>query len=278
MVLYRCSIEESLTYRSIRAQDSYSHGLISFLIYDNGPTDQSENTPSDWMYVSNPSNGGLPAAYNYALMKADQGQCNWLLLFDQDSDLPKNFLANLQDQIGLHDQNPTVAAIVPFVFSNDRQVSPFLPSLGFDRRYGDRDTVVSRWISAINSATSVRVSYVKTIGGFSSEFWLDYLDHWLFRKIYSTGYSVFVGNVAIKHNLSVANFNAGMEISRYKNVLKSEMYFTNHYLSYFAKLALVARLTARGIKHALLTHDKRICQLMLSAAWKQLVLLFGWVK
>jgi GT2 family glycosyltransferase len=255
----------------MRTQDSYDNDAVSFLIYDNSPIGNSVDLPSGWLYVSDPKNKGLAAAYNHAIAQAKDSAAQWLLLLDQDSCLPKNFMANLQTEIALCHQKSKIAAIVPFVFSNGRQVSPFLPKFGFDRPYNLSRSTTSKWIAAINSATSIRVSFVESIGGFPSEFWLDYLDHWLFRKIYDTGHAVFVGEMKIEHNLSVANFDMGLQVARYKNVLAGEMAFTNRYLPTYWRPILVIRLLLRAVKHSIITRDKRMALLMITAAFRQIV-------
>jgi GT2 family glycosyltransferase len=255
----------------MRTQDPYDDGSTSFLIYDNSPIDNSDNLPSGWIYLSDPTNRGLAAAYNCAISRAKDFGAQWLLLLDQDSRLPRNFMSNLQGEIAICHQKAEIAAIAPFVFSDKRQISPVLPRLGFDRPYTLTRSTTSQWIAAINSGTSVRISFVESIGGFSSHFWLDYLDHWLFRKIYDTGHAVFVGGMKVEHSLSVADFNDGVDVTRYRNVLAAEMAFTNRCLPTYWRPILVMRLIARAAKHALFTHNKHIALLMIGAALKQSV-------
>jgi GT2 family glycosyltransferase len=277
IVLYRCSIAQSSTCVSLQTQEAYSSDSISFLIYDNSPVGNSEKLQPNWAYVSDSTNKGLAAAYNYALSQAKLSGVQWLLLLDQDSILPSNFLVNLQNEIALCHDNGKIAAIVPLVFSDLRQVSPMRPMLGFDRPYRSTRSTSSVWLTAINSAAAIRVSFVKSIGGFSEEFWLDYLDHWLFRRIYDTTHSVYVSDMKIGHNLSVANFNQGLETSRYRNILKAEAAFTNEYLPIHWRWVLTVRLVARAVKHVIFTRNKRIALLMLSAAWKQAVSI-SWIR
>ena len=271
IVLYKSSISQSPTCISMRAQMAYNCSAISVLIYDNSPIANLDGLEPGWEYVSNPANEGLAAAYNYALSQAKLSGTQWLLLLDQDSHLPENFLANLQDEIERCRDNPKIAAIVPCVTSNRRQVSPIRPLLGLDRPYKLPGSAPSLWLMAINSAAAIRVSFMDSIGGFSKDFWLDYLDHWVFRKIYDTGHFVYVSNMRVEHNLSVANFNQGLERSRYRGVLKAEATFTNRCLPLHWRSLLVLRLVARASKHVFFTRDKKIAQMMLSAAYQQVL-------
>lgn len=278
IVLYGRSIDQSPTCISIQTQDPYEDKNVSFLVYNNSPTGKPDGLPTNWTYVSDPTNKGLPAAYNYATSQARYLGAHWLLLLDQDSHLPRNFIPNLLSEVALCHQNHKIVAIVPLIFSNHRQVSPFLPKFGFDRPYKDLRSITSEWITAINSASAIRTSFIESIGGFSSHFWLDYLDHWLFRKIYDARRSVYVGTMKIDHDLSVANFNQNVNVQRYSNVLAAEADFTNRCLPKYWGFILALRLVARSIKHAIFTHNKRIAFLMFLAALKQISSTFSGLR
>jgi GT2 family glycosyltransferase len=226
------------------------------------------------MYVNDPTNRGLSAAYNHALLRCKESGARWLLLLDQDSKLPTNFFVNLQVDTALCHQQVKIAAIVPMIFSNQRQISPVLPKWGFDRSYLATCSTTSEWLSAINSAACIRVSFVESIGGFSNDFWLDYLDHWLFRKIYDTHHCVFVSGISVEHDLSVADFNKGLDVGRYKNILTAERTFTNRHLPRLWRPVLALRLLARAGKHSFCTRDKNIALLMFLAALQQVISIF----
>src|ERR1700722_11755188 len=66
-------------------------GHFSLVVYDNSPHSHevADTFPVD--YVHDPSNGGLAAAYNYALGRAEGAGYEWLLLLDQDTTLTSEF-------------------------------------------------------------------------------------------------------------------------------------------------------------------------------------------
>jgi GT2 family glycosyltransferase len=274
IVLYKTSIDQSSTCISVKEQDNYNSDDFSVLVYDNSPMADSTGLPLGWMYVNDPTNRGLSAAYNHALLQCKESGARWLLLLDQDSRLPRNFFVNLRADTALCHQQVKIAAIVPMIFSNQRQVSPVLPKWGFDRSYLATRSATSEWLSAINSAACIRASFVESIGGFSNDFWLDYLDHWLFRKVYDTHHSVFVSGISVEHDLSVADFNKGLDVRRYKNILTAERAFTNRHLPRLWRPVLALRLLARAGKHAFSTHDKNIASLMFLAALQQMISIF----
>jgi GT2 family glycosyltransferase len=275
IVLYRCSIAQSSTCISMQAQTGHDSDGVAVMVYDNSAATTLRDVPANWLYFSDPTNPGLSAAYNQGVSEAKALGARWLLLLDQDSSLPGDFMVNLQRDIALCHENPAIVAIIPIVYSNGQHVSPVRPMLGLDRHYTRTRCAPSIWLSAINSATTVRLSFVESIGGFTAEFWLDYLDHWLFRRIYDAGKLAFVSEIVVEHSLSVANFNQGLDLSRYRNILEAEAAFTNRHLPRYWRTILAFRLVARAAKHSLLTHDKRMAMLMLSAAWRQVFAIFG---
>jgi GT2 family glycosyltransferase len=272
VVLYQRAVSESATCASLSAQRFSESGDL-FLIYDNSPQSGLGPFPIGWEVVCDSTNGGLFAAYSYAISRAKAAGCPWLLLLDQDTELPSDFLVTIHKSLKLWQAKPDVVAVVPIVKSGDRQLSPILPRLWRDNAFILRDVIETSWLMAINSGTCLRVDFLESIGGFSKEFWLDYLDHWLFKMIHNLGKSVYVSNISLQHDLSVANMNKGMTLQRYRNVLGAERKFTNTYLPPLWRFALVPRLVARALKNLLVTRDKRLGLLMIAGAAKQMAFL-----
>lgn len=278
IVLYRHSISQSSTCTSLLGQSDSAGNRLICLVYDNSPEPASETPPSGWTYFSDTHNGGLSKAYNYAFTLAKEQGCDWLLLLDQDSILPPNFLVTLFSVIDGVQNSLDIAAIVPRVFSSARQISPVRPHPGREVSIHLYNSVASGWVSAINSAACIRTDFVASIGGFAKEFWLDYLDYWLFLKLYRCGKQVFISEARVQHELSVASFERSMSYERYQNVLAAEMHFTNQYLGPVWQLALVARLLMRTAKHLILGHDKRFAWAAFRAFCTQLVSLFPTIE
>jgi GT2 family glycosyltransferase len=273
VVLYERGLSTSATCRSLLNQIA-PPAQDEIVLYDNSPRSDLESVPDRWQVVIDPTNGGLSKAYNYALSQAKSNGCRWLLLLDQDTNLPANFLASIHESIALTRLNSDIVAIVPVVQVGSRQVSPVLPRLGREIPFRMRGVVENKWLTAINSGACLRVEFIESIGGFCNNFWLDYLDHWLFKVINNNGKSVFVSHMVLQHDLSVANMNSGgLSVQRYKNVLAAERRFTNNFLPPLWRFILVPRLLARAVKHLVLTHNKRLGCLMVGAAATQLLAL-----
>lgn len=112
-------------------------------------------------------------------------------------------------------------------------------------------------ITALNSGTVLKVSAIDAIGGFNSSFWLDYLDHWLFNRLYRFGYSIYVLNVVLRHELSVQSMG-NMAVSRYRNILSAEREFYRRCRPAGEKWIYRFRLVARAMKMLLLPARRRL--------------------
>ena len=272
VVLYQRAIRESATCLSLSNQ-RFKNSRDIFLVYDNSPCSNLGPVPTGWEVVVDSSNGGLLAAYNCAISRAKSAGCPWVLLLDQDTELPSDFFLAVHKELAASHDKTDVVAIVPIVKAGNRQLSPMLPRLGRESPFVHRDVVETRWLMAINSGTCLRVDFIESIGGFSKAFWLDYLDHWMFKMIHNRRKSIYVSNVELQHDLSVANMNTGLTVQRYKNVLVAERQFTNNYLPTLWRFALVPRLLARAMKHLIITRDKRLGFLMLAGSAAQMLAL-----
>jgi glycosyltransferase involved in cell wall biosynthesis len=269
VVLYQSSVSASATCLSLSNQ-RFIESRDTFLVYDNSPYSDLGPIPTGWEVIMDSNNGGLSAAYQCGVTRAKAAACPWVLLLDQDTELPPDFLATLHENLVQLQGKTEVVAIVPIVKAGRRQLSPMLPRIGRENPFEFQDVVVTKWLMAINSGTCLRVDFIESIGGFSKAFWLDYLDHWLFKMINNEHKSIYVSSTVLQHELSVADMNRGLSVERYKNVLRAERQFTNGYLPQIWRLALIPRLLARALKHLVVTHDKRLGFLMAASAATQM--------
>lgn len=200
-------------------------GCCDLLIYDNSPEPQWVTffEEEGVTYIHDPQNSGLAVAYDRGLEAAKDFE--WLLLLDQDTAVTAKYLQQLQ----VLEPIATLAAVVPQIFSHDKQISPVLAE-----NYIDREAVAlepgyyQRRLMAINSGSALNVSYLKEIGGFNHEFPLDFLDHWLFWRIFQDNKVIFVMDQQLKHDLSVLNYGT-LNVDRYRSILEAEKTFYTKY-------------------------------------------------
>jgi GT2 family glycosyltransferase len=205
---------------------------FSLLIYDNSPECHavSDDFPLDYMH--DPANGGLAAAYNFALTRAEQAGFEWLLLLDQDTRLTSEFLAELIACAQTLQIQDKVIAIVPKLMVQGTIQSPAEHFIDYMRHQFTRslhtlgrEVGVQRGrISAYNSGSTLNVQALRSIGGFPGEFWLDYLDHAVFHALCANGGRVYVLRAVLTHHLAESDLQ-GRPIWRFRNGLKAQALF-----------------------------------------------------
>lgn len=265
IVLYKNNLENSRTISTLR---TFLNKKVNLFVYDNSPEKQYQEEKFtynnfDIQYFHDPTNSGLSKAYNHALALAYDKNYTWLLLLDQDTYFTKEYVEAIE--LLQIDDFKNTAAIIPRVNSlNDgQQISPGKILLGgICRPLKLKGGIVNSKISGINSGTILSVEYLKLINGFNTNYTLDMLDHWYFKKIFSDGKDVFLLNAEIKQDLSVLeDFEKSVSVERYEQMLNAECLFAEEesFLSLFVfKVRLILRiLKQRKFK------NKKYCQLTL---------------
>jgi GT2 family glycosyltransferase len=278
VVIYNLKLEESSTMRSlletgmIAVEDSKSFQLI---VYDNSQEEQSisKAMPFSFSYIHDAHNGGLAAAYNYALRVALKNNVKWLLLLDQDSVLPPDYLSSLRRIDPSIVSDESVVAIVPQVRCSGKLLSP--SRLTFDGRTKALGKncigLCDAKMVAINSGILLRTSFIAELEGFSSLFWLDYLDYWLFHMIYTMDKKVYVTDSVVEHEMSTVDYNKYMTEDRYRNILESETIFHKEYKTRSDNALYSCRLLFRTLKQLCRVKNKRISYLTFRQFCKRVI-------
>lgn len=254
VVLYNQKIFESSTLACLFSIDEICNGTVSLLVYDNSSKPSLfYDTDFSWTYIHNSSNGGLVEPYNTAL-NIQTDDHDWIILFDQDTIVPKNYFSALIDKINKADFD-RVAAFAPNVYCNDRHVFPIhklsLNVLNF---------ALSKKINTINSGLAIQCKFLRGIGGFDRDFWLDYVDHWFCWVVYKNGYIIEQINLSLKHDLSVQNYN-NLSDFRIKSILNGEFLFVSKSCGLFFRVIYLLQLLLRSTKQYFFVNNKSVCML-----------------
>lgn len=243
IVLYRLRPSESAAFKTL--QTAISRGgsremYVKVLLYDNTPGGCDPGAlPEGVQYEAAKQNAGLAAAYNRALEIAEAEGFDWLLTLDQDTSLPEHFVSRLSEIADRISLNNSIAAIVPQITENGRALSPYWFRLGFIPRYFPIGFagVPKQASSAFNSASTVRVSALRMIGGYNPRFWLDYSDFYLYRQLYRYGKRIYIaGDIQVEHQFSILDMNHRVTLARYKNILDAGCAFWDLELGWLAGL------------------------------------------
>ena len=228
------------------------HGFLldRVLIYDNSLMARaqfSEQLPG-CIYVHDSTNGGTAAAYDCACTIARAAGIDWLLLLDQDTSLPCDFLEVASAALTASLAQPR--ALVPWVFHGASVVSP--------ARVTDSGTVVPlRYeapppiaddLTAISSGSLLHVPTLAAHMPLPTGLWLDYVDHWIFWQLRTRGLPVAVFDVSLQHDLSVCNIES-LNLRRLTSILNGEASFLA-VLGTKARFVYPFRLAARVLRYA----------------------------
>ena len=252
VVLYNCTLENAVTYQTFLAAAKHAAldpALIA--VYDNSPIRQV--SPAEELhllaYKHDPSNGLLAAAYNWALEIADSRGFSWLLLLNHDSGLLPDFMVSLAGVAQSYELDPSVVAIVPFAMDRDRMISPKRVRFGrLAPLPASTPAVTECEIMAIAAGTAIKVSFLRSLGGFSLDYPFDFIDHWLFRKIYARGKKVALSGSVIEHDLAASDYRNKISTSRYHSILTSEVRFITTEKRWLELPVYLIRLMLRAVK------------------------------
>lgn len=251
LVLYNCTLEDSITFLSLKNQLKNLIVDYELLIYNN---DKNINIiEPNYIVINSIENKKLAGAYNFALDKAIRGNKSWLLLLDQDTEIPDNYLDLLQNYLQSNNDNDLVA-VVPVLMHKTEILSPKIINSYIWQIHdiGEKGYVSNQRIIAFNSMSLLKVNFIKSINGFSTNYPLDMLDAWYYNKIFLKRKKVYVLDIDIKHNLSVTNYEKMISIDRHREFLQAEALFVKelnctHQLSF--KIKLIFRSLKQFIKY-----------------------------
>ncbi|MFA4853439.1 MAG: glycosyltransferase [Bacteroidales bacterium] len=270
LVVYNCKIEETKTLKSLLqnyAINSKAFENFKLIIYDNSLLEQKIDIaiPFEYQYVHHSNNNGLAVAYNYALSEAVKASYDWLLLLDQDSSLPEDFIASFLHNLS-NILDSAVAAVVPKMRYKNTFFSPSKVSFGgtvsaIDVRHEGICNIKN--VNAIGSGTVINVSFLQRIGGFNEVFWMDCLDRWLFLTINNMGGKVYVTDSIIEHELSIMNYDKFMNEQRYHNILMSETLFMKSFKPKIENYVYYLRLVKRVVYLFFTVNDKKYSSMTL---------------
>jgi len=232
LVLYNRELSQSQSASSLLQILNESPELakhFSLVLYDNSPQPQKHEIATSYpiCYIHDPSNGGLASAYNLALQRAESEAREWLLLLDQDTSLTPEFVLELVQVAGSLHARPEVAAVVPKLCVNGRIDSPATDLFDQMRRQFLRPEqpisqetagIQKQSLCSYNSGSTLRVSALRSIGGFPAEFWLDFLDHAVFRSLFINGFRVYVLRSTLVHDSSYSDIG-NLPTWRLRNII-----------------------------------------------------------
>jgi GT2 family glycosyltransferase len=268
VVLYKQSPEQSETIQSlirVFERDPTLKSAIRVLLWDNSPipaTGVSLPFPVDLRHAG--GNLGTSGAYNQAMEFAESAGCPWLLLLDQDTTVSDELLRGMIAYSEKLKDAHEVAAVVPFVSSHGTLVSP-RRLLSFNRIQQIPLTfsgLCKDKAYAVNSATLMRVTALREVGGYSDEFWLDLSDVYVFQGLHRKGkYMYIAGDLRVEHSIASMDYDKEMSPQRYKNFMAAESAYVDLFLPPLERSSQLLRLFVRTVRQYRRYENKIFCRI-----------------
>ncbi|NDP19743.1 MAG: glycosyltransferase [Paludibacter sp.] len=256
IVLYNTNLDNCISYKTLSDSIKNTHLNWDLILFNNSPDFHIVSDVAK-IVINSPKNEMLSGAYNFAYRFAIENNRSWLLLLDQDTEITIDYFNNLSNVLNNGILPIETVAVIPFLKENNKIISPHRISFfNLVRSPIVNPGILGGHITAFNSLSLINVDFLKTIGGFSSNYRLDMLDYWMYLKIYKLKKQIYLMDTCVKHSLSLNNFENSMSIERYKQLLLSE----NKYISEFNfphMLFYKTRLVFRSIKQFLVYSNKK---------------------
>lgn len=229
LVLYNSILEESQAFNSLCNNSILNqNNNIKFLIYDNSCHTNYPTLPHNLIayYASDPQNGGISKAYNYAANYAKKKGFEWLLFADQDTVFDYHILMKYITSIK---NNPDINLFLPKIriSYNGSYMSPvkknhFICRLSDDVPSG---MINPRNYGIINSGLLINVDAFLNVGGYNERVWLDYSDFQFIERFSQKYDKAFVIDGECIQSFSNDTPDIEQKINRFKLFCSSVKHF-----------------------------------------------------
>jgi GT2 family glycosyltransferase len=246
---------------------------IEILVWDNSPEKLEDiGVPFPCRYKHSTRNRGVAGAYNEALKLAVALKCPWLLLLDQDTRLPANFLSRMLQYSFELQANLDVASIGPSIWVKSRHMFP--RRVRFNRTEACDPSFVgvnSEEYTTANSGVLMRVAALQEIGGYNENFSLEFSDVYVFHQLHRIDKRMWIaGDIRLDHEIAIADYGGAMTPQRYRSFVIAEDAFISLYKSKMENIAQTVRLFARSIKQYIQYPDKTFARVSLEYCFRRL--------
>jgi GT2 family glycosyltransferase len=251
LVIYNEDYKTCLSYLALlKCIKEYTDENISLLIYDNSTSPSTiaqEDCFNFIKYYHNPSNPGVSAAYNYGYLLAKERNIYWLLLLDQDTNLPANSILEYKNQIN---NFRDILIFAPVLRTREYIISPSLYKYrrGFALKEINFGLNSLENIRPLNSGLCFNLEVFEKVNGYNENIKLDFSDFDFMRRVAKYYNSFVVIPIEASHLLSSVDERLQSAKIRYKFYCSGAVNSIIHKIDFFT-LGLVSLL--RGLKLSL---------------------------
>jgi rhamnosyltransferase len=259
IVIYKKDICEVLTNVIASGLDD-----LTIYVYDNSPERQLINKPNV-VYVHDCQNPGVSKAYNEACKKAALLKKEWVLLLDQDTILPQNFLYHYQRAVNQHSGEEI---FVPLMKDKYGLISPYCFISGRPGRV--KNIVAGRHLLRnyyfINSGIFISRKLFESAKGYNESFSLDFSDVVFIERLRLKRANFVVVDMSCNHHLSLTDDNIQLDnaLKRFGLYCRSVRLYRKHTTRFMISEMLTIPL---GLKLFLRHRNIEFLKLALKRGW-----------
>lgn len=250
VVIFECDFDDSITLQRLSLRRQKVWCFPDILIYDNSPRSRfsEKYLQTIAFYKHDPANNGVAGAYNYALEVGKNEQKEWLMLFDQDTNISDTYFDEMEKCLEIY---PQQTLFCPIVRSGNSIVSPtyYVAEKPIKPRRLKPGLLKTKFYTIINSGITIQLRELDSLGGYDSDLPLDLSDHNFFRK-YKKKHEKFVLIDAVNlHDLSSeSDITFDAVYSRFKKYYNSVQTYSDKIHSVFPLLWLWVRVVKLTLK------------------------------
>lgn len=232
---FSCGV--TLFYPSINELESiikYKESFERVYIFDNTEGQQANINSkyfrgrNDFVYISNQSNDGLSIAFNKMCERSIRDGNDFICLFDQDSVISKEDIAEIISFIKKNDSN-TVGVYAPQIVYEHSNVQ---------KKGKEEKFEYLNWV--ISSGSFINLSIFSEIGGFDENYFIDRIDYDYCLTVRKLGYEIVrINNVYLYQKLG--------EIKKIGSIKVAEHSPVRHYYMFRNRLYFLLRRNNRSV-------------------------------
>lgn len=213
IVLYKVHANDSTSFNCLKKQLTDE----KILFYDNSPeSDKTISSDDNIVYISDKTNPGVSKAYNEGVKVLKSMDCEWVILLDQDTFLPDNFISVYIDAI-MSEKSKLYCPSVKLM-GRDFFISPGPIRIKRVVAKGKKYTgfLSLQKYTAINSGLLIYLGAFEECGGYNENVPLDFSDFQFFDNFSRYNDIFLTVDIELEQDLSGAKCGFDSLYSRFK--------------------------------------------------------------
>lgn len=218
IVLYKQRLNESLAYQCVKKQlEEGKHIDLQIYVHDNSCEEYCyANLPEYVHYYNDMKNSGLSRAYNNAAKYAFDNGLNWMILLDQDTYLPEDFVKNYVKTIRNY---PAIQLFSSLVEIGNKEIYLSPAKYGIKKinpTYKSYIGIQSLYnVGVINSGLCVNIGLFIRAKGYDENVYLDFSDFRFIEKVRVIHPNIFIVNQILIQDFSGTEKNKIKQLARF---------------------------------------------------------------